>query len=644
MMIDEFCPTEEVQRLEDELRHLKLRDMNIAAYTQRFNELALLCPDVVPNEKKKVELYIKGLPKIIKGETTSSRPTMLNDVVCMAHTLMEQKIQAKNERIAEGNKRRWENNNQGGNNNRNNNNRSNNDNCNNNNNRNNRGNYHDNNRHNQYNQRRQDGARAMTAAQNNVVDQGGPAPKCNRCGLCHFGSCPAKCTKCNRMGHRTKTPLLKVEFRIELMPGAAPVARAPYRLAPSELKELSDQLKEFSNGSNEERKCEGRESGNIVEADIRVLPQDGKSITLISEVWLPLFGGLRDSICTSSQKSKYSITSVSDKDVSGFVKSLLVEPIMKAKNQKPSGLLQQPEIPEWKWEKITMDFDLGLLRTPSGYDTIWVIVDRLTKSAHFIPMKKTNNMEKLTQQRTVEVHGSLELTARPEVHMGTRRFLQEQVSMSFLEQEEDKYEESSTETALPYSRKLVFGFGLVLVILAPSSQQPHTSSHLSAPSHFSAQYTTSSAKKNTISAQNPTLGVVFNHSLLPYCVNGFDTCYIDVFWPCDGPIDDLEVFGLRLEVDLGTVSRSVEQPFVSIPDEGDMAFLRKKVKSKAAVGKLVLLQSVSKTDNTLITRLIHIESRKPPTKSLFDVDSSRISIVIMNTRVHHSDVLAVSQG
>ncbi|GKC44413.1 putative reverse transcriptase domain-containing protein, partial [Tanacetum coccineum] len=182
MMIDEFCPTEEVQRLEDELRHLKLRDMNIAVYTERFNELALLCPDVVPNEKKKVELYIKGLPEIIKGETTSSRPTILNDVVRMTHTLMEQKIQAKYEKIAEGNKRRWENNNQGGNNNcnNNNNNRNNNDNRNNNNNHNNRGNDRDNNRHNQYNQRRPDGTRAMTASQNNVVDKGGPALKCNR--------------------------------------------------------------------------------------------------------------------------------------------------------------------------------------------------------------------------------------------------------------------------------------------------------------------------------------------------------------------------------------------------------------------------------------------------------------------------------
>nr|GFB12781.1 putative reverse transcriptase domain-containing protein [Tanacetum cinerariifolium] len=106
MITDEFCPTEDVQWLEDKLRHLKLKDMNIAAYTERFNELGLLCPDAVPNEKKKVELYIKGLPEIIKGETTSSRPVTLNEAMHMAHALMEQKIQAKNERIAEGLKRK----------------------------------------------------------------------------------------------------------------------------------------------------------------------------------------------------------------------------------------------------------------------------------------------------------------------------------------------------------------------------------------------------------------------------------------------------------------------------------------------------------------------------------------------------------
>nr|GEX23355.1 reverse transcriptase domain-containing protein [Tanacetum cinerariifolium] len=74
MILEEFCPDEEVQRMEDELRSLKLRDTNIATYTQRFHELVLLCPEVVPTEKKKVEAYIKGLPKNIKGETTS-RPS-----------------------------------------------------------------------------------------------------------------------------------------------------------------------------------------------------------------------------------------------------------------------------------------------------------------------------------------------------------------------------------------------------------------------------------------------------------------------------------------------------------------------------------------------------------------------------------------
>nr|GEU37432.1 hypothetical protein [Tanacetum cinerariifolium] len=189
MMTDEFCPTEEVQRLKDELRHLKLRDMNIAAYTKRFNKLALLCPDAVPNEKKKVELYIKGFPKIIKGETTSSRPAMLNEAMCMAHALMEQKIQAKNDRIAEGLKRKCKNNNQSNNNN---------------NNSHNQGNYRNNNHHNQNNNRRQNIARALTTAQNARANQIGIAPKCNRYGRCHFDQCLPKCENYGRMRHKEK--------------------------------------------------------------------------------------------------------------------------------------------------------------------------------------------------------------------------------------------------------------------------------------------------------------------------------------------------------------------------------------------------------------------------------------------------------
>ncbi|GJY32014.1 putative reverse transcriptase domain-containing protein [Tanacetum coccineum] len=126
-------------------------------------------------------------------------------------------------------------------------------------------------------------------------------------------------------------------------------------------------------------------------------------------IWLPLFGGLRDLIMHESHKSKYSIHPGSDKmyqdlkklywwpnmkaEIATYVSKCLTCAKVKAEHQKPSGLLQQPEIPEWKWEKITMDFVSGLPRTPSGYDSIWVIVDRLTKSAHFLPMKKTDSIE-----------------------------------------------------------------------------------------------------------------------------------------------------------------------------------------------------------------------------------------------------------
>ncbi|GJT82017.1 putative reverse transcriptase domain-containing protein [Tanacetum coccineum] len=70
---------------------------------------------------------------------------------------------------------------------------------------------------------------------------------------------------------------------------------------------------------------------------------------------------------------------------------------VKAEHQKPSGLLQQPEIPEWKWEKITMDLVVKLPRSSSGYDAIWVIVDRLTKSAHFLPIREDYKTEKLAR-------------------------------------------------------------------------------------------------------------------------------------------------------------------------------------------------------------------------------------------------------
>ncbi|GJW89305.1 putative reverse transcriptase domain-containing protein [Tanacetum coccineum] len=79
---------------------------------------------------------------------------------------------------------------------------------------------------------------------------------------------------------------------------------------------------------------------------------------------------------------------------------------VKAEYQKPSGLLVQPVIPVWKWENIMMDFVTKLPKTVTRQHTIWVIVERLTKSAYFLPMKETDSMEKLTRQYLKEVVSS----------------------------------------------------------------------------------------------------------------------------------------------------------------------------------------------------------------------------------------------
>ncbi|GJU16251.1 putative reverse transcriptase domain-containing protein [Tanacetum coccineum] len=296
-------------------------------------------------------------------------------------------------------------------------------------------------------------------------------------------------------------PIREIEFRIELTPGATPVAKSPYRLAPSELEELMGQLKELQdkgfirpssspwgapvlfvkkkNGSF--RMCiyyrelnkltvknryplpriadlfdqlpyldkfvivfrddiliySKTQDEHVEHLRIHIYPSKIEAVknwkaprTLIEtlkdklcnvpvlalpdepedfvvyydvsgiglgcvlmqkgldemieqrsdgtmyyldRIWVPLKGGVRTLIIDEAHKSKYFV---------------------KAEHQRPYGLLQKPKIPIWKWEGVAMDFVTKLPRTSSGYDTIWVIVDRLTKSAYFLPMREYYKMER----------------------------------------------------------------------------------------------------------------------------------------------------------------------------------------------------------------------------------------------------------
>ncbi|GJU97412.1 reverse transcriptase domain-containing protein [Tanacetum coccineum] len=131
----------------------------------------------------------------------------------------------------------------------------------------------------------------------------------------------------------------------------------------------------------------------------------------LNRIWVPLKGDVRTLIMDEAHKSRYSVHPGADKmyydlrdmycwsgmkkDIAVYVSKCLTCLKVKAKYQRPSGLLQQPKIPEWKWERIAIDFVTKLPRTSSGHDAIWISMGRLTKSAHFLPIHEDYKRDRL---------------------------------------------------------------------------------------------------------------------------------------------------------------------------------------------------------------------------------------------------------
>ena len=96
------------------------------------------------------------------------------------------------------------------------------------------------------------------------------------------------------------------------------------------------------------------------------------------------------------------------KDVAEYVARCLTCQQIKIEHQAPAGKLRPLPIPEWKWERITIDFIVGLPRTARRHDAIWVIVDHLTKMAHLLPIRQDNSLDKLARMyghEVVRLHG-----------------------------------------------------------------------------------------------------------------------------------------------------------------------------------------------------------------------------------------------
>ncbi|GJU07945.1 putative reverse transcriptase domain-containing protein [Tanacetum coccineum] len=186
--------------------------------------------------------------------------------------------------------------------------------------------------------------------------------------------------------------------------------------------------------------------GGMIRRDVpkeRLEPRADGTLCLHGRSWLPCYGDLRSVIMHESHKSKYSIHPGSEKmyqdvkklywwpnmkaDIATYVSKCLTCARVKAEHQRPSGLLVQPAIPEWKWDNITMDFITKLPKSSHGFDTIWVIVDRLTKSAHFLPISKNDPLDKLARlsfQKALGTDISMSSAYHPETDGQSERTIQ----------------------------------------------------------------------------------------------------------------------------------------------------------------------------------------------------------------------------
>nr|GFA58567.1 putative reverse transcriptase domain-containing protein [Tanacetum cinerariifolium] len=230
-MTDKYCPLGEVKKLEIELWNLKVMDNNIPAYTNRFQELALICTKFVSNETEKVDKYINGLPDNIYVNVKYSKPKMVDETIELANDLKDQKLRT-------------------------------------------------------YAKRKSDSKRKLVRVpfgNETLVFRGAESYigreswltviSCSKVQEymakgCHVFLAQIFATKEDDKSEEKQVkdvpivqdfpevfpedlpslpPARPIEFQIDLIPGAAPVAGAPYRLAPSEMKELSEQLQELSN-------------------------------------------------------------------------------------------------------------------------------------------------------------------------------------------------------------------------------------------------------------------------------------------------------------------------------------------------------------------------------------------------------------
>ncbi|GJR64977.1 putative reverse transcriptase domain-containing protein [Tanacetum coccineum] len=172
MMTDKYCPRGEIKKIETEMWNLKVKGTDVVAYSRRFQQLALMCSRMFPEEIDKIEKYIGGLPDMIHGSVKASKPKTMQEAIEFTTELMDEKTHAYAERQAER-KRKYDD-------------------------------LSKNNQNQQQQNKRQNTGQAYTAGNSDRKSYAGPKPLCSKCNYNHEGPCPPRCNNCKRVGHLAK--------------------------------------------------------------------------------------------------------------------------------------------------------------------------------------------------------------------------------------------------------------------------------------------------------------------------------------------------------------------------------------------------------------------------------------------------------
>nr|GEU48507.1 putative reverse transcriptase domain-containing protein [Tanacetum cinerariifolium] len=401
--------------MEEEFYNLIVKGNDLKTYIRRFQELSVLCPNKVPNTKKLMEIFIGGLPQSIKGTVTASKPQTLKEAINISHRLMDQIIKHGSMQGTSDHKRSL------------------------------------------MKERAPitipiivsaiTKTTATTIATVTMIIISSRIKGQKPSGLMLPPQLKTVCKPYmdkfvivfiddiliysrNKEEHANHLRIIlellrkeklyakfsKFNFWISVVQFLGHVIdNKGLHVDLAKIKAVRNwaspttptEIRQFLRLGKDQESAFQLLKQKLCETPILALPEGNDDFIVYCDA------SHQDLIMRESYKSKYSIHPGSDKMyqdlkklywwpnmkliIAEYVSKCLTCSRVKVECQKPSGLLIQLEIPMWKWERITMDFVSKLPKTSNGHDIIWVIVDRLTTSEHFIPPRATNSMKTLTR-------------------------------------------------------------------------------------------------------------------------------------------------------------------------------------------------------------------------------------------------------